>query len=73
MTAPAPRRTMPCDKVVRFEIPAYDGPYPATSERGFLHALEDDPGLDQAGVESPGCILDFEYNGIPARNGFIFD
>jgi hypothetical protein len=73
MTEPAPRGMIPCDKVVRFETPACEDRAPATPEPSFLRALDDEPGFDLDGAESPGCILDFEYNGVPARHGFIRD
>ena len=73
LTEPVPRRTIPCDKVIRFEVPANDDPSPETYGRGFLRALDDAPSFDYDTAESAGCILDFEYNGIPARNGFIRD
>lgn len=73
MTAPASRRAMPDDKVIRFETPANDAQSPAPAEPSFLRALDDEPGFDLDGAESPGCILDFEYNGVPARHGFIRD
>lgn len=73
MTAPASRRAVRSDKVVRFETPASDAQSPSIYEPSFLRALDDNQGFDLDAAESTACILDFEYNGVPARNGFIRD
>lgn len=73
VTATGARRTILCDKVIRFETPPEFERPPSRYEYGFLRSLDEDVGFDSEAAEPAGCILDFEYNGVPARRGFIRD
>lgn len=72
-TAPAPRRARLSDKVVRFENPPHDHEPAPAEENSGLHALGDTEDFRPTGHRPAACILDFEYNGVPARHGFIHD
>jgi hypothetical protein len=67
------RRAPVADKVVRFENPTGDDEPPATYGRVGLHALDDEEGFGLVPAGALGHILDFEYNGVPARHGFLRD
>ncbi len=72
-TARETRRAPASDKVVRFENPLERPEPPAAPGSVGLHALDDDESFGLVPAGALGHILDFEYNGVPARHGFLRD
>jgi len=72
-TRPVSRREPADDKLVRFEAPMHDNETAASPGSSGLRLLEESEGYGLIPSHALGCVLDFEYNGVPARHGFLLD
>ena len=72
-TRPVSRREPADDKLVRFEAPTHDSETASSHGSSGLHLVDDSESYGLIPSHALGCVLDFEYNGVPARHGFLLD